>query len=75
FKSQTFPTTAFGYAHNLKPELAEKIKEAFFSFDWQGSALKAEFSDLDQFIPITYAKDWEIVRRIDAANGVSYDCR
>jgi len=77
YKSQTFPTTGFGYAYNLKPELQEKIKEAFFSFNWEGSALKEEFkrSGEEQFIPITYKEYWEVIRKIDTANGVSYACK
>jgi len=31
-KSETFPTTGYGYAHNLDPALVEKIKQAFFTF-------------------------------------------
>ncbi len=34
YKSQTFPTTGFGHVYNLKPSLAEKVKESFFSFKW-----------------------------------------
>ncbi|WP_281684293.1 phosphate/phosphite/phosphonate ABC transporter substrate-binding protein [Thalassobaculum salexigens] len=77
YKSQKFPTTGFGYVYNLKPELQEKIKEAFFTFDWEGSALKEEFarSGEEQFIPITYKSHWEVIRKIDTANGVSYDCK
>ena len=76
YKSQTFPTTGYGYVYNLKPELAEKIQEAFFSFDWEGTALEAEFSRNGeaQFIPITYEEYWAVIRTIDEANGVSYDC-
>ena len=43
YKSQTFPTTGYGYVYNLKPELAAKVKEAFFSFKWEGTALLKEF--------------------------------
>ena len=43
YKSQTFPTTGFGLAYNLDPTLAAKIRQAFFTFEWEGSALKAEF--------------------------------
>ena len=77
YKSQKFPTTGFGYVYNLKPELQEKIKESFFSFDWEGSALKEEFarSGEEQFLPITYQEQWEVIRKIDTANGVSYDCK
>jgi len=34
YTSQTFPTTGYGTAHNLTPELKENIRNAFFSFDW-----------------------------------------
>ena len=75
YKSQTFPTTGYGHAHNLDPALVAKIKEAFFTFPWEGSELKKEFKKEDKFIPITHKKDWEIIRKIDAANGVKYDCK
>jgi phosphonate transport system substrate-binding protein len=75
YKSETFPTTGYGYAHNLDPKLVEKIKEAFFTFQWEGSALKAEFKGEDRFVPISYKKDWSVIRKIDAANGVKYTCK
>lgn len=76
YKSQTFPTTGFGTAHNLTPELKEKIKNAFFNFEWEGTTLKAEFekSNEGQFLPMTYKEFWDVIRKIDAANGVSYAC-
>jgi phosphonate transport system substrate-binding protein len=75
YKSDTFPTTGYGVAHNLDPALTEKIKQAFFTFPWEGSALKAEFKGQDRFVPITYKKDWNVIRKIDAANGVKYTCK
>jgi len=75
YKSQTFPTTGYGHAHNLKPELAEKVKEAFFSFPWAGSELKKEFKKEDKFVPITYKEHWDVIRKIDKANDVSYACK
>jgi phosphonate transport system substrate-binding protein len=75
YKSDTFPTTGYGYAYNLDPALVEKIKQAFFTFPWQGSALKTEFKEQDRFVPITYKKDWSVIRKIDAANGVKYTCK
>ena len=76
YTSQTFPTTGYGYVYNLKPELAEKVKEAFFTFDWDGTSLKEEFekNGEGQFIPITYQEHWDVIRKIDAANEVSYTC-
>ncbi len=77
YKSQTFPTTGYGLVYNLKPDLQEKIKEAFFSYPWEGSALLEEFSKSGeaQFVPITFKEHWAVIRKIDEANGVSYDCK
>ncbi len=75
YKSQTFPTTGYGVAYNLKPELQEKIKEAFFSYQWEGSKLQQEFKTEGQFLPISFKEHWDVIRKIDAANGVSYSCK
>jgi phosphonate transport system substrate-binding protein len=77
YTSQTFPTTGYGVVYNLTPELQEKIKEAFFSFPWEGSALAEEFSKSGeaQFVDITFQDDWAVIRQIDEANGVSYACQ
>jgi phosphonate transport system substrate-binding protein len=79
YKSATFPTTGYGHAHNLAPALQAKIREAFFSFNWEGSALLAEFQKSqppqEKFIPITYKEHWSVVREIDAAMNVQYTCR
>jgi phosphonate transport system substrate-binding protein len=79
YKSDFFPTTAYGVAHNLQPELQKKIEEAFFSFKWDGTELLKEYSKSDppqeSFIPVSYQKAWDIVRKIDKASGVSYACK
>jgi len=79
YKSQTFPTTGYGHAYNLKPELAAKVREAFFTFNWEGTALLKEFEKSNppqqKFMPITYKEHWKVVRDIDAAMNVSYACK
>jgi phosphonate transport system substrate-binding protein len=77
YTSETFPTAAFGLAHNIDPGLATKVREAFFSFPWAGTELEKEYSTLEvsKFVPITYQKDWGVVRKVDAAMNVSYTCR
>jgi phosphonate transport system substrate-binding protein len=75
YKSQTFPTTGYGFAYNLDPKLQEKIKEAFFTFPWEGSTLQAEFKKEAKFLPIEYKKDWEVLRKIDQATGTKYTCK
>ena len=78
YTSQTFPTTGYGVAHNLTPALQEKIKDAFFTFNWEGSALRAEFAQSEPpnetFIAITFKENWAVIRQIDEASGVSYAC-
>ena len=74
YKSATFPTTSYGHVYNLHPKLAAKIKKAFFTFDWEGSELQKEFKNEGRFVSIHYKSDWSVIRRIDSANGVSYDC-
>ena len=75
YKSQTFPTTGYGHAHNLDPRVAAKVKEAFFTFVWEGSDLQKEFKKEGKFISIHHKSDWDVIRKIDAANGVSYACK
>ena len=77
YKSQTFPTTGYGHVYNLTPELQQKIRESFETFVWEGTTLKEEFekNGEGQFIPITYQEHWDVIRKIDAANDVSYDCK
>ena len=76
YKSQTFPTTGFGTAHNLVPVLKEKISNAFFNFEWEGKTLQTEFekSNEGQFLEMNYKDFWDVIRKIDAANAVSYAC-
>ena len=75
YKSETFPTTGYGHAHNLHPEVVAKIKQAFFTYDWEGTDLKKEFAKEDKFVAIYHKTDWSIIRKIDSANGITYDCK
>ena len=78
YRSESFPTTGYGYAHNLDPELAKKIETAFKTFEWRNSPdtpLKPlnKYNDV-KFIDADYKNKWEIIRTIDKATNVSYDC-
>ena len=79
YKSETFPTTGYGHVYNMKPELAARVREAFFTFNWEGTALLKEFEKSsppqEKFMPITYKTHWQVVRDIDAAMNVSYSCK
>lgn len=72
YESQPFPTTAFGMAHNLDPLLQILVQKAFFTFDFEGTAVGEEFTDADRFIPITYRENWQVIRTIQDQNDVEY---
>lgn len=74
YTSESFPTACFGYAHNLKPELAAKVREAFQTFQWQGTSLEKEFAQSNQsrFVPVSFKDDWALVRLIDDQIGNAY---
>lgn len=72
YETDVFPTTSYNYVYNLHPDLIEKIKEAFFTFEFAGTALGEEFADVDKFVPINYKEDWTVIRSIQEFNGVEY---
>ncbi len=73
WESQAFPTTSYGYAHNLKPDLQKQIIDAFLSFDWKGTGLAKEFGkQADKFCPITFQEHWQAIRLIQKENGTIY---
>lgn len=72
FTSVKFPTSSFGYSHDLKPELAKKIVDAFNTYRFT-PAMQETFGGADRFFPITYQKDWAIIRDIAASTGTSYN--
>ena len=59
----------------LRNLVQEKIKDAFFSFPWEGSALIEEFSKSGEakFIPITHAMEKALIRKeIDIMNHLHH---
>jgi phosphonate transport system substrate-binding protein len=71
YTSEPFPPACFGYAYNLDPKLASRIKTAMLAFPWQNTGLAKLFGPTgqDQFIPVSYKDDWALVRQIDDAIG------
>ena len=72
YRSPLFPSSSFAYAHDLKPELTEKIKDCFYSFRFP-VAMKNEFNGDDRFLPITYKQDWAVVRDVAEKSGTPYN--
>lgn len=72
YRSPIFPTSSFAYAHDLRPELAAKLKECFYAFRFTPEMTR-EFNGDDRFFPISYAKDWAVVREVAEKSGTPYN--
>ncbi|MCC5828048.1 MAG: PhnD/SsuA/transferrin family substrate-binding protein [Phycisphaeraceae bacterium] len=73
-RSPRFPGPAIGWVHNLEPDLAGKIREAFATYAWD-DALVDQFETwggFKQFRAIDYREDWGYVRSIDDRFGIDH---
>lgn len=69
YESPLFPTSSFAHAHDLAPELAERLKSCFFDFEFEPE-MKNAFNGDERFLPISYKSDWKAVRDVkDAGAG------
>lgn len=77
YTSDPFPTACFGYAYNLKPELAEKIQKALIGLSLGDAATASYFSASGQtkLVKADYAKDFALVREVDDAIGYQHKLR
>jgi phosphonate transport system substrate-binding protein len=72
WQSSIFPTSSFGLAHDLHPDLAKKIKDAFFEYRFTPEMQKT-FGGADRFFPVTYKEDWATIALIAKAAGDTFD--
>lgn len=72
YRSPLFPTSSFAYAHDLAPELAAKLTKCFYDFRFPVEMQKT-FGGADRFFPITYQKDWAVVRKIAEETGTPFN--
>ncbi len=72
YRSETFPTSSFAYAHDLEPALRDKLLKCFYDYRFTAEMKKA-FDGADRFFPITYKKDWEIVRKVAEGTGEKFN--
>ena len=72
YESELFPTNGYVYAHDLKPELAEKIRSCFFSYKFS-AAETAELNGEDRYVPVTYKERWAVVREVAAKSGTPFN--
>jgi phosphonate transport system substrate-binding protein len=70
--SSTFPTSSFGYAYDLHPDLVKKIREAFDEYRFTPEMIAA-FENTTRFFPITYMRDYSVVRLFAESAGERFD--
>ena len=72
WKSEVFPTSSYSIAHDLKPELAEKLKQCFFNYKFP-DIMKKEYAGEDRFLPMTYKDTWKPIRDVAEKSGTPYN--
>ena len=72
YRSEMFPTSSFAYAHDLEPTLRDRMLKCFYDYRFTAEMKKA-FDGADRFFPITYKKDWEIVRKVAESSGEKFN--
>jgi phosphonate transport system substrate-binding protein len=72
YRSEVFPTSSFAYAHDLHPDFVKVLTKCFYDFRFPPEMVKT-FGGADRFVPITYQKDWAVVRRIAEGTGTPYN--
>jgi phosphonate transport system substrate-binding protein len=71
YKSDIFPTNGYVHAHDLKPELAKKIRDCFFNYRFPPE-LQKEWNGEDRFVPVTYKDRWAVVREVAEKTGAPF---
>jgi phosphonate transport system substrate-binding protein len=71
YRSEKFPTSSFAYAHDLEPAFRDKMLKCFYDYRFTKEMQEA-FDGADRFYPVTYQKEWAIVRDVAKAGGESF---
>ena len=72
YRSQTFPTSSFAYAHDLEPKLRDTLLKCFYDYRFPAEMKKA-FDGADRFFPITYKEHWAVVRQVAEGSGEKFN--
>jgi phosphonate transport system substrate-binding protein len=70
--SEKFPTSSFAYAHDLEPKFRDQLLKCFYDYRFPAEMQKA-FDGADRFVPVTYQKDWAVVRQVAESGGESFN--
>ena len=63
YRSAKFPSSAFAHAHDLEPKLRNRLLKCFYDYRFD-SEMQKVFDGTDRFYPITYQRDYALVRDV-----------
>lgn len=71
YESPRFCNNTLGCPHQLKPELADKVKQALLDYKWEGTKLSDELSTIGakQFVAVSFKDDYDLLNKIEDAMG------
>ncbi|MEK7750781.1 MAG: phosphate/phosphite/phosphonate ABC transporter substrate-binding protein [Acidobacteriota bacterium] len=72
YRSEKFPTSSFSYAHDLEPVFRDRMLKCFYDYRFTDE-MKKTFDGADRFFPITYQKDWAVVRKVAEGSGEAFN--
>lgn len=72
YQSAPFPTEAVAHAHDLEPVLRERLRRCFYDFRFP-PGMQSEFDGADRFVPVTFLRDWAIVRQVSESAGQRFN--
>jgi phosphonate transport system substrate-binding protein len=72
YRSEKFPTSSFAYAHDLEPVFRDRMLKCFYDYRFTDE-MKKTFDGADRFFPITFKKDFEIVRNVAESAGEKFN--
>ncbi len=72
YRSAAFPTSSFAYAHDLAPELRDKLVGCFMNYSFPPEMVKA-FDGDSKFVSATYLKEYAVVREVAEAGGEKFN--
>jgi len=72
WQSREFPPGGLLMAHDLAPALQQKIRECTTAYRYSPEMVKG-FQGADRWVPVNYKDTWEIVRKVAAGSGESFN--
>ena len=72
WKSPFFPPGGLSMAHDLAPALQQKIRDCTAQFKYPPEMVKG-FQGADRWVGVNYKDTWEIVRKVAAGSGESFN--